>query len=111
MTMDVGSIAVTEAVFGSRAADSANMPPPQPMSRYLSFCDVSVVATVEGTELLQRWMKVWRRGFIRCSMRDGPWGSHHDEARAEKCDISVSETEDVGVAGGGADDVEYALLG
>lgn len=109
MTMDVGSMAVTEAVFGSRAADSAKMPPPHPMSRYLSFCDVSVVA-VEGTELLQRWIKVWRRGFIRWSMRDGPWGSHHDEARAEKCDISVSETEDVGVAGGGAD-VEYALFG
>lgn len=33
---------------------------------------------------------------MRCRIRDGPWGSHHEEARAEKCDISVAETEDVG---------------
>ena len=34
-------------------------------------------------------------------MREGPSGSHHDEARAEKWDISVSETDDFG--GGGED--------
>jgi len=32
-TCGVGSIAVTEVVVGRRAADSAKMPPPQPMSR------------------------------------------------------------------------------
>jgi len=34
-------------------------------------------------------------------MREGPSGSHHDEARAEKWDISVSETDDFGGGGGG----------
>ena len=32
-TWGVGSMAVTEAVLGRRAADSAKMPPPHPMSR------------------------------------------------------------------------------
>lgn len=32
-TWGVGSIAVTDVVVGRRAADSAKMPPPQPMSR------------------------------------------------------------------------------
>lgn len=41
-----------------------------------------------------------RRGFIRCRIREGPWGSHHEEARAEKCDISVSETVEFGLGGG-----------
>jgi hypothetical protein len=45
-------------------------------------------------------------------MREGPSGSHHDEARAEKCDISVSETDDFG--GGGGEDacegVEYDMM-
>lgn len=35
MTDGVGSRAVTVRVWGRRAADSAKMPPPQPMSRYL----------------------------------------------------------------------------
>jgi hypothetical protein len=32
-TCGVGSMAVTDVVVGRRAADSAKMPPPQPMSR------------------------------------------------------------------------------
>jgi hypothetical protein len=32
-TWGVGSMAVTDFVVGRRAADSAKMPPPQPMSR------------------------------------------------------------------------------
>jgi hypothetical protein len=36
-------------------------------------------------------------------MREGPSGSHQEEARAEKCDISVSDTEDFG-GGGGVDE-------
>lgn len=32
-TWGVGSMAVTDVVLGRRAADSAKMPPPQPMSR------------------------------------------------------------------------------
>lgn len=42
----------------------------------------------------QESMKVWRRGFMRCRRREGPCGSHHEEARREKCDISVGETDD-----------------
>lgn len=38
-------------------------------------------------------MKLCRRGFIRWRRREGPEGCHHDEARAEKCDISVGSTE------------------
>ena len=44
----------------------------------------------------QELMKSWRRGFIRCRSREGPCGSHHEAASREKCDTSVSETEDVG---------------
>lgn len=43
-------------------------------------------------------MKVCRSGFMRWRIRDGPCGSHHEEARAEKCDISASETDEVGDA-------------
>lgn len=68
-----------------------------------------------ATLFRQRSMNVWRSGFMRCRARDGPWGSHHEEARAEKCDISVAETVDVGMGGfGGGDclraEVEKALL-
>lgn len=38
-------------------------------------------------------MKSCRSGFIWCSSRDGPWGSHHDAARASKCAISSGLTE------------------
>lgn len=38
-------------------------------------------------------MKVWRRGFMRCRRREGPWGSHHVEARREKWVSSVGSTE------------------
>ena len=41
-------------------------------------------------------MKSWRRGFMRCRSREGPCGSHHEAASREKCDTSVSDTEDVG---------------
>ena len=38
---------------------------------------------------------------MRCRSRDGPWGSHHDEARREKWETSEGETEDAeGVVGG-----------
>lgn len=90
-TCGVGSMAVTDVVVGRRAADSAKMPPPQPMSRYRSFsCGL-------GAEVEERhWeMKVWRSGFMRWSRREGPWGSHHDEARALKCDTSVGSTVEV----------------
>lgn len=37
-------------------------------------------------------MKSWRKGFMRCRILEGPWGSHHDEASASKCDTSSGET-------------------
>ena len=42
---------------------------------------------------------------MRWSSRDGPCGSHHDEARLVKCESSVEETEedvDSAAAGPGA---------
>ena len=48
-------------------------------------------------------MKSWRRGFMRCRRREGPCGSHQVEARAEKWESSVDETEEgCGGGGGGA---------
>ena len=35
---------------------------------------------------------MWRSGFIRCKSRDGPCGSHHDEARLAKWESSVGST-------------------
>ena len=72
------------------------------MSRYLSLGDGLLLGD-GGAEARHRWIKVWRRGFMRCRIRDGPWGSHQEEARAEKWDISVSETVDAG-RGDGDDD-------
>lgn len=61
-----GSIAVHFAVEGRRAADSANMPPPQPTSRYVD-------GDPDPGEARERdRMKSCRRGFIRCKGRDGP---------------------------------------
>jgi hypothetical protein len=37
-------------------------------------------------------MKSCRRGFMRWRSRDGPWGSHHDDASALKCNTSVGST-------------------
>lgn len=37
-------------------------------------------------------MKSWRWGFMRWRGREGPWGSHQEEAREEKWEISVSLT-------------------
>lgn len=62
-TSELGSIAVTEAVVGNRAADSANIPPPQPISRYFMPVEGDVVSS--GTEERQERMKSWRRGFMR----------------------------------------------
>ena len=42
-------------------------------------------------------MKSWRRGFMRWRRREEPCGSHHEDARAEKWDSSVAETEDLEV--------------
>lgn len=61
-TSGVGSMAVTDVVEGRRAADSAKIPPPQPMSRYRSFCEDDIALR---SELRHELMKVWRRGFMR----------------------------------------------
>ena len=92
---------VTCKVLGRRAADEAKMPPPQPMSRYVCFWAVEgeeeeeeeEEAEVEEEER-QVWIKSWRRGFMRCRRREGPWGSHQLEARREKWTTSVCETEE-----------------
>lgn len=49
-------------------------------------------------------MKSCRCGFIRCSTRDEPWGSHHVDARALKWDISeaLTDGESEGFVCGGA---------
>jgi hypothetical protein len=94
MTSGVGSMAVTEDVLGRRAAQEAKMPPPQPMSRYEREDGSGFVGgNVEVRHVL---INSWRRGFIRWRSRDGPWGSHHVEARREKWETSVEETEDEG---------------
>lgn len=43
-------------------------------------------------------MKSWRRGFMRCSRREDPWGSHHSAARALKCETSLGLTDEVAEA-------------
>ena len=45
-----------------------------------------------GWDARQEAMKSWRSGFMRWRRRDGPWSSHHVEARAEKWDTSSCET-------------------
>lgn len=112
MTSGVGSIAVTDSVVDRRAADSANMPPPHPISRYRSFLPVLYASTS------WHWrIKSCRRGFMRCSNLLEPCGSHHDDASALKCETSVSLTElcgDVGDAPGCAyrcGVVEICLVG
>jgi hypothetical protein len=40
-------------------------------------------------------MKSCRSGFIRCRSREEPWGSHHVDARALKCETSSGLTEEV----------------
>lgn len=66
------------------AALSANMPPPEPISRTCRLVGGGVFVARR-----QEFMKVWRRGFMRWRRREGPWGSHHDDARAEKWETSV----------------------
>jgi len=39
-------------------------------------------------------MKSWRRGFIWWRGREGPWGSHQEEASEEKWESSVALTEE-----------------
>ena len=94
MTSVDGSIPSTVAVVGSRAALSVKIPPPQPMSRLRSLRSGSE-RVVRGWR--QELMKSWRRGFMRWRMREEPCGSHHEDARAEKWDSSVAETEDLEV--------------
>lgn len=60
-------MAVTDDVECSLAADSANMPPPQPISRYVRLFGGGV-----GWEAWQVWMKSWRRGFMRWRRREEP---------------------------------------
>lgn len=43
----------------------------------------------------QEAMNSWRRGFIRCRIREWPIGSHQELASAEKWESSSAETEDV----------------
>src|ERR1700744_6206280 len=64
----------------------------------------------DADEARQDFMKSCRRGFMRCRSLEGPWGSHHDEARREKCETSDWETEEVGVIGESAALVECGLL-
>lgn len=40
---------------------------------------------------------------MRCRIREEPWGSHHDDASAEKCESSVWLTDDVFEAGRAVD--------
>jgi hypothetical protein len=63
------------------------------MSRYRSFC------LEFGGEVVERHcvMKSWRRGFMRWRIREGPCGSHHDDASAVKWDTSVGSTVELGV--------------
>lgn len=46
-------------------------------------------------EEMEEAMNSWRRGFMRWRMREGPTGSHQLLARAEKCESSFAETEEV----------------
>jgi hypothetical protein len=85
----VGSTAVTECVVARRAADSAKMPPPQPMSRYLRLWP----GGRGGAVLKHRLMKGCRCWFMRWRRRLEPWGSHHSEAKVLKWETSVSLTE------------------
>ena len=96
MTSGVGSTAVTALVVERRAADSAKMPPPQPMSRYLRLVELEVGSGWVARHLL---MKSWRSGFIRWRRRLDPWGSHQSEANVLKCETSDALTELVGAAG------------
>lgn len=48
-----------------------------------------------GLSARQVAMNSWRRGLNRWRIRDGPIGSHHELARAEKWESSSGETEDV----------------
>src|SRR5437016_14134909 len=99
-------MAVTDAVAGRRAADSANIPPPQPTSRYRSPLDGP---GGRGREARQDRMKECRNGFMRWRRREGPCGSHQVEARAEKWESSRGETVDR-VAFGGGDAVEWVWV-
>lgn len=42
----------------------------------------------------QARIRSWRRGFMRCSRREEPWGSHHSAARAVKWETSLGLTEE-----------------
>lgn len=48
-----------------------------------------------GLSARQVAMNSCRRGLNRCRIREGPIGSHHELARAEKWDSSSGETDDV----------------
>ena len=80
-----------------RASDSANIPPPQPTSRYFRpCCCADPDPDPVGLPLRHDAMKSCRRGFMRCRIREGPCGSHHVLAREAKCVSSAEETEEVG---------------
>lgn len=63
------------------------------MSRYRSFLLLGASDGDVGFEERHEVMKSWRSGFMRCRRREEPWGSHHEEARAEKWESSLGETE------------------
>lgn len=48
-----------------------------------------------GPSARQEAMNSWRRGFMRCRIREGPMGSHQELAREEKWETSSAETDDV----------------
>ena len=48
----------------------------------------------DDEEARQERIKSCLSGFIRCSARDEPWGSHQVAARALKCDTSSGLTDE-----------------
>ena len=90
------------------ARDSAKIPPPQPISRYLNPASPPLMlpSVSDGVSVVfelpawgcaserQEARNSWRSGFMRCRMRDGPSGSHQLLASDEKCVSSSCETDD-----------------
>ena len=81
----------TDFVLGRRARDSLRIPPPQPTSRYrIPFADPPPEEEVEERHCWINWI---RREFIKCSILEDPFESHHVDAREVKCDISFGSAE------------------
>ena len=100
----LGSAPITLSVLSNLAKLSARMPPPHPTSRYRKpLCSLTPVADIGSApdEVIgEPWRRhdrrnCSRRGFIKCSSREDPCGSHQFAASASKCEISDGSTEDV----------------